>query len=118
MTNWKRLADMTPEPSLLDAIAHAEHEENMFSDEAIEAYIAEMRAVQEQPLNYPIRIINVEGFVAHLRTLPDDEAVALATHAVREGDIHHNRRELLRSRGFTQWMKDMVKSGALMGYGK
>ena len=24
MTNWKRLADMTPEPSLLDAIAFAE----------------------------------------------------------------------------------------------
>jgi len=113
MTNWKRLADRTPEPSLLDAIAHAEHEENMLSDGAIEAYIAEMRAVQEQPLNYPIRINNAEGFVAHLRTLPNDEAVALARHTVREGDIRHNRRELLHNRDFVQWMVDMAKSGAL-----
>jgi hypothetical protein len=113
MTNWKRLADTNPEPSLLDAIAHAKDEENMFSDEAIEAYIAEMRAVQEQPLNYPIRINNTEGFVAYLRTLPDAEAVALAKHAVREGDIRHNRRELLHNRAFNQWMVDMAKSGAL-----
>jgi hypothetical protein len=115
MTNWKRLADSNPAPSLLDAIAHAEHEENMFSDEAIEAYIAEMRAVQEQPLNYPIRINNAEGFVAHLRTLPNDEAVALVKHALREGDVSHNRRELLRSDAFTQWLVDMAKSGALVG---
>jgi hypothetical protein len=47
--------------------------------------------------------------------MPNDEAVALVKHAVREGDIHHNRRELLRSHAFTQWMKDMVKSGALVG---
>ena len=115
MTNWKSLQDNNPEPSLLDAIAHARDEENMFSDEAIEAYIAEMRAVHEQPLNYPIRINNAEGFVAHLRTLPNDEAVALTKHAVREGDTRHNQNELFGSRGFTQWLKDMVKSGALMG---
>jgi hypothetical protein len=115
MTNWKTLQDSNPEPSLLDAIAHARHEENMLSDEAIEAYIAEMRAVHEQPLNYPLRINNAEGFVAHLRTLPDAEAVALVKHAVREGDTRHNREELFRSRAFAQWMKDMAKSGALMG---
>jgi hypothetical protein len=115
MTNWKSLQDINPEPSLLDAIAFAKHEENMLSDEAIEAYITKMRAVHEQPLNYPLRINNAEGFVAHLRTLPDDEAVALVKHAVREGDTRHNREELFRSRAFTQWMKDMVKSGALMG---
>jgi hypothetical protein len=115
MTNWKILFDVNPEPSLLDAIAHAEREENMLSDEAIEAYIAEMRAVQEQPLCYPLRVNNAEGFVAYLRTLPNDEAVALARHAVREGDTRHNQNELFRSRGFTQWLKDMVKSGALMG---
>ena len=115
MTNWKRLAAMTPEPSLLDAIAFSEREESMFSDEAIEAYITKMRAMHEQPLNYPLRIINAEGFVAHLRTLPNDEAVALTKHAMREGDINHNRRELLHNRAFNQWMVDMVKSGALMG---
>jgi hypothetical protein len=118
MTNWKRLADMTPEPSLLEAIAFAEREENMLSDEAIKAYITKMRAVHEQPLNYPLRIINAEGFVTHLRTLPDDEAVALAKHAMREGDINHNRRELLHNRAFTQWMVDMTHSGALMGEDK
>jgi hypothetical protein len=110
MTNWKRLADMTPEPSLLEAIAFAEREENMLSDEAIKAYITKMRAVHEQPLNYPLRIINAKGFVTHLRTLPDDEAVALAIHAVREGD---NQQELLRNRAFTQWIVDMAESGAL-----
>ena len=90
MTDWKRLADMTPEPSLLDAIAFAEGK-------------------------WTIHINNAEGFVAHLRTLPDDEAVALVKQAVRQGDTRHNRAELFRSRAFTQWMKDMVKSGALMG---
>ena len=115
MTNWKRLADMTPEPSLLEAIAFAEREENMLSDEAIEAYITKMRAIHEQPLNYPLRIINAEGFVTHLRTLPNDEAVALVKYAVREGDINHNRRELLHNRAFNQWVVDMVESGALTG---
>lgn len=90
MTNWKRLADMTPEPSLLDAIAFAEGK-------------------------MTIRINDGERFVDHLRTLPNDEAVALAKQALREGDTRHNQQELFRSRGFTQWLKDMVKSGALMG---
>jgi len=90
MTNWKRLADMTPEPSLLDAIAFAEKK-------------------------WTIHINDGDGFMDHLRTLPDDEAVALVRQAVREGDTRHNQNELFRSRGFTQWLKDMVKSGALMG---
>lgn len=90
MTNWKRLADMTPEPSLLDAIAFAEGK-------------------------WAIHIYDGDDFVAHLRTLPDDEAVALATQAVREGDTKHNHRQLFLSRSFVQWLKDMVKSGALMG---
>ncbi len=98
MTNWKRLADMTPEPSLLDAIAFAE------GDMTILEYVRHIR--------------NADNFVTHLRTLPDDEAVALATQALREGDINHNRRELLHNRAFTQWMVDMAHSGALMGYGK
>jgi hypothetical protein len=84
---------MTSEPSLLDAIAFAEGK-------------------------WPIHIRDGDEFVAYLRTLPDDEAVALVRQAVRHGDIHHNRRELLRSHAFTQWMKDMVKSGALMGEDK
>jgi hypothetical protein len=45
MPDWKQLAAMTPEPSLLDAIAFSEREENMLSDEAIEAYITKMRAL-------------------------------------------------------------------------
>ena len=118
MPNWKLLQDSNPEPSLLDAIAHAKHEENMLSDEAIEAYIAEMRAVHEQPLNYPLRINNAEGFVAHLRTLPDAEAVALVKHAVREGDTRHNREELFRSRAFAQWMKDAATYIATFGQGE
>ena len=118
MTNWKQLADNNPEPSLLDAIAFAKHEENMLSDEAIEAYITKMRAVHEQPLNYPLRIINAEGFVTHLRTLPNDEAVALVKHAVREGDVSHNRRELFRSRAFTRWMRDMATYIDTFGQGE
>jgi hypothetical protein len=59
--------------------------------------------------------VDGDDFVAHLRTLPDDEAVALATQAVREGDTKHNHRQLFLSRSFVQWLKDMVKSGALMG---
>jgi RNA polymerase-interacting CarD/CdnL/TRCF family regulator len=90
MPDWKQLAAMTPEPSLLDAIAFAEGK-------------------------MTIHICNGDGFVAHLRTLPDDEAVALVIQAVREGDTRHNQNELFRSRAFAQWMEDMVKSGALMG---
>jgi hypothetical protein len=90
MTNWKILFDVNPEPSLLDAIAFSEGKLNVYINDG-------------------------DGFVAYLRTLPDDEAVALVRQAVREGDTRHNQNELFRSRGFTQWLKDMVKSGALMG---
>jgi len=39
MTNWKELQDNNPEPSLLDAIAHAE--KNKAIDERINAMLAE-----------------------------------------------------------------------------
>lgn len=90
MPDWKQLAAMTPEPSLLDAIAFAEGKMTIYINDG-------------------------DRFVDHLRTLPDDEAVALVRQSVREGDTRHNQNELFRSRGFTQWLKDMVKSGALMG---
>ena len=91
MTNWKRLADMTPEPSLLDAIAFAE------GDLTILEYVRHIR--------------NADNFVDHLCTLPDDEAVALVRQALREGDKRHNQQELFRNRAFTQWMVDMATCG-------
>jgi hypothetical protein len=90
MTNWKTLLDVNPEPSLLDAIAFAEGTINIYVHDG-------------------------DGFVAHLRTLPDDEAVALAKQALRGGNRRQNQNELFRSHAFTQWMVDLVKSGALMG---
>lgn len=90
MTNWKTLLDVNPEPSLLDAIAFAEGKMTIYINDG-------------------------DRFVDHLRTLPNDEAVALAKQALRKGNTRHNRNELFRSRGFTQWLKDMVKSGALTG---
>jgi hypothetical protein len=88
MPDWKQLAAMTPEPSLLDAIAFAEGELTI--------------------LEYVRYIRNADDFVAHLRTLPDAEAVALVKQAVREGDKRHNQQELFRNRAFTQWMVDMA----------
>ena len=98
MTNWKQLAAMTPEPSLLDAIAFAEGELTI--------------------LEYVRYIRNADNFVAHLRTLPDAEAVALVKQAMREGDINHNQRELFRNRAFTQWMVDMATYIVTFGQGE
>lgn len=92
MTDWTTLQDSNPEPSLLDAIAFAEGKMTIY-------------------------INNAEGFVAHLRTLPNDEAVALVKHAVREGDVNHNRRELFRSHAFTRWTRDMAKYINTFGQG-
>lgn len=98
MPDWKQLAAMTPEPSLLDAIAFAEGELTI--------------------LEYVRYIRNADNFVAHLRTLPDAEAVALVKQAMREGDINHNQRELFRNRAFTQWMVDMATYIVTFGQGK
>jgi hypothetical protein len=97
MPDWKQLAAMTPEPSLLDAIAFAEGELTI--------------------LEYVRYIRNADNFVAHLRTLPDAEAVALVKQAMREGDINHNQRELFRNRAFTQWMVDMATYIVTFGQG-
>ena len=97
MADWKQLAAMTPEPSLLDAIAFAEGELTI--------------------LEYVRYIRNADNFVAHLRTLPDAEAVALVKQAMREGDINHNQRELFRNRAFTQWMVDMATYIVTFGQG-
>lgn len=62
----------------------------------------------------PIRIHEGHGdaFVAHLCTLSDEEAVALATHAVRNGlDKEHNRRELFRTKTFLDWLLEMDAKG-------
>jgi len=62
----------------------------------------------------PITIYEGRGddFAAHLRTLPDEEAVALATHAVRTGlDKEHNKRVLFRSMAFLDWVLDMDAKG-------
>jgi hypothetical protein len=98
MPDWKQLAAMTPEPSLLDAIAFAEGELTI--------------------LEYVRYIRNADNFVAHLRTLPDAEAVALVKQAMREGDINHNQRELFRNRAFTQWMVDMATYIVTFGQGE
>lgn len=92
MPDWKDLMDVNPEPSLLDAIAFAEGRMN-------------------------IHIRDGDGFVSYLRTLPDAKAVELVKKAVRDGNAGHNQRELFRAHGFIEWMKDMVKSGALLGEG-
>ena len=97
MADWKQLAAMTPEPSLLDAIAFAEGELTI--------------------LEYVRYIRNADNFVDHLRTLPDAEAVALVKQAMREGDKHHNQRELFRNRAFTQWMVDMATYIVTFGQG-
>jgi hypothetical protein len=98
MPDWKQLAALTPEPSLLDAIAFAE------GDLTILEYVRHIR--------------NADNFVDHLRTLPDDEAVALVRQALREGDKRHNQRELFRNRAFTQWMVDMATYIATFGQGE
>jgi hypothetical protein len=41
MPDWKTLQDSNPEPSLLDAIAFAEHEKNKAIDKRINAMLAE-----------------------------------------------------------------------------
>lgn len=52
------------------------------------------------------------AFFALLRTMPDEEAVALATHAVRNGpDRGHNQRELFRVKGFADWLVEMDAKG-------
>jgi hypothetical protein len=98
MTDWKQLAAMTPEPSLLDAIAFAE------GDMTILEYVRHIR--------------NADNFVDHLRTLPDDEAFALVRQALREGDTRHNQQELFRNRAFTQWMVDMATYIVTFGQGE
>jgi hypothetical protein len=98
MPDWKQLATMTPEPSLLDAIAFAEGELTI--------------------LEYVRYIRNADDFVAHLRTLPDAEAVALVKQAMREGDKRHNQQELFRNRAFTQWMVDMATYIDTFGQGQ
>lgn len=65
-------------------------------------------------LDKPIRIHEGHGdaFVALLRTLPDEEAVALATHAVRVGpDKEHNQRELFRAKTCADWLLEMDAKG-------
>lgn len=62
----------------------------------------------------PIRIPEGHGvaFFALLRTMPDKEAVALATHVVRNGpDREHNRRELFPVKGFVDWLVEMDAKG-------
>lgn len=56
-----------------------------------------------------------DEFVEHLRTLPDDDAVALAKTALREANREHNTRVLFRSKAFTTWMLDMHKKGLISG---
>lgn len=65
-------------------------------------------------LDKPIRIHEGHGdaFVALLRTLPDEEAVALAKHAVRVGlDKEHNQRVLFRAKTFPDWLLEMDAKG-------
>lgn len=46
MTNWKRLADMTPEPSLLEAIA--------FAEGSLHNFIVLFRDVGDGPVSTPL----------------------------------------------------------------
>lgn len=65
-------------------------------------------------LDKPITIYEGRGddFVAYLRTLPDEEAVALAKHAVTRGlDKDRNARELFRARTFPEWLLEMDAKG-------
>lgn len=62
----------------------------------------------------PIVIYEGRGaeFVTHLRTLPDEEAVALAKYAVTVGpDKEHNQRELFRTKTFPDWLLEMDAKG-------
>ena len=52
-----------------------------------------------------------DAFTAHLRTLPDEEAAALAKVALREGFRERNGRELFKSKAFKDWMLEMDKRG-------
>ena len=45
MTNWKSLQDNNPEPSLLDAIAHAEKKEQAMMCHLCGDYVPERRAL-------------------------------------------------------------------------
>jgi len=49
--------------------------------------------------------------VAHLRTLPNDEAVKLANQAMRGDNQRQNQQALLRNRAFSQWLVDMAECG-------
>ena len=60
----------------------------------------------------PITIHSGDAFVAYLRTLPDEEAVALAKHAVTRGlDKKHNQRVLFRAKTFPDWLMEMDAKG-------
>lgn len=62
----------------------------------------------------PVTIYKGRGddFVTYLRTLRDEEAVALAKHAVTVGlDKNDNIRELFLSRTFPSWLLEMDAKG-------
>lgn len=58
-----------------------------------------------------IYVYNGDDFVAHLRTLPNDEAVKLANQAMRGDNQRQNQPALLRNRAFSQWLVDMAECG-------
>lgn len=65
-------------------------------------------------LDKPITIYEGRGddFVAYLRTLPDEEAVALVMHAVTVGpDKGRNADALFRARTFPKWILEMDDKG-------